>query len=142
MSRYPGGKRLFSQVLARMVPYTGTVGATVLRLEPGRCQVELTDRRGIRNHLGSIHAVALMNVGEMASGLSLVAGLPESARAILVKFQIEFKKKARGRLLSECSCEIPPSDKPIDVELVSKITDEAGHVVAEVHALWKVGPKK
>jgi len=93
----------------------------------------------VRNHLGSIHAVALANLAEAASGLALVVGLPPEARAILVRLSVDYLKKARGTLRSECDCEPVTSAEEREVELDSRIYDAAGDVVATGRARWRVG---
>ena len=75
-SKLPFGNRVFSRLIGRMAPYSGSVGATILDLSDGYCRAELRERPEIRNHLRSIHAVALINLGELATGLLYLDPLP------------------------------------------------------------------
>jgi len=138
----PGGKRLFSWVLGRFVPYTGTLGAHIEVLEPGHCVVRLRDRRKVRNHLNSVHAMALANLGEMATGLALLNSLPDQTRGILAGFSVEYLKKARGLLLAECHCEIPDSNAEQEVEVRCDIRNTTGDIVSVARARWLIGPEK
>ena len=142
LAALPGGKHIFSKVLGRYVPYTGTIGAVIQQLEPGLCVASLRDRRGVRNHLGSIHAMALANLGEMVTGLALMNSLPDNARGILAGFSVEYLKKARGRLTAECRCEIPVDNSEQEYQLTGEIRDAGGDIVSIAQARWLVGPEK
>lgn len=137
----PFGTRLFSFVLGRMVPYTSTIRPHVVELEPGRVRAEMSDRRRVRNHLGSVHAIALANLGELVTGLATVTALPSGTRGIAVRFEIDYRKKARGTLTAECATEPPGRiDEPLDHVAEGAIRNEDGDVVARIRATWRVAP--
>jgi len=142
LSPLPGGRYLFSKILGRYVPYSGTMGANVVELGPGHSRLELPDRRKVRNHLNSVHAVALMNFAELTSGLALNAGLGNGVRSILVKFSIEYVKKARGTLYSEAHVSVPVVSSRIEHPVTVTVTDASGTEVCTATATWlleKVG---
>jgi acyl-coenzyme A thioesterase PaaI-like protein len=137
--RLPFGRAIFAMLFARTVPYSGSLGATVLELEPGRAKVALRDRRAVRNHLGSIHAVALTNLGELASGLAMTAGMPAGVRGIVRSLGTDFTKKARGTLLADCRVSFPEVTGDTDLEVRAEIRDGTGDVVAMVRVQWRLG---
>lgn len=138
----PAGRWLFSRLLGHYVPYTGTIGATVDVLEPGHSVVLLRERRRVRNHLDSVHAMALANLGEMATGLALMNSLPDQTRGILRRFDIDYLKKARGQLTAACCCEIPDSNEEREIDVACDIRDRSGDVVSHVVAHWLIGPER
>ncbi len=125
-----------------MVPYTGTIGARVETLAPGHVRVTVRERRRIRNHLGSVHAIALANLGEVTTGLALVGALGPEARGILTGLDVRYTKKARGRLESEARCDVPTVTESMDRTVTAEIRDAGGEVVATVTAYWRIGPVK
>ena len=141
LKRWPGGEAAFAFVVGRLVPYTGSIGSRVKVLEPGRCVVELRDRRKVRNHLKSVHAVALTNLGEFASGLAFLTTFPPGLRSIVTELRTEYRKKARGTLTAAAVAEPPAGDRDEERWVEAAIRDESDDVVAIVRALWKVGPR-
>lgn len=135
------GKFLFSRILGTIIPYTGSIKARVEHLEPGHAIVVLPDRRRVRNHLDSVHAIALANVAELSTGLAMISGLPPGVNAILVGLTVSYEKKARGELRAECKCPVPAGDTRQEVTIETEVKDKAGDVVTRATARWLVGPK-
>jgi len=136
----PGGRWLFSWLLGRLVPYTGSVRPRVLELRPGYAKIQMADRRAVRNHLRSIHAIALANLAEVTSGLAVTTGLPAHVRSIPTTLSIAFLKKARGTLTAEARCEIPDTSRDAEHDFTSVISDAGGDVVARATVRWRIGP--
>lgn len=141
LSPMPGGKWIFSRVLGRIIPYTGSIRPRVEKLEPGFARIALKDTRRVRNHLNSIHAIALANLAEVTSGLAMHYDLPAELRAILTGLDIEYVKKARGLLHSEARVDLPPISENTELTVKSVIRDADGDEVATATARWLVGPR-
>ena len=142
MAGLPGGKVLFSKLVGRMAPYTGTIDARVTALRPGFAQVQLDDRRLVRNHLSSVHAVALVNLAELAGNVALAYALPDDGRFIVAGLSIDYLKKARGTITATSECPIPRSSERAEYEVPVVMTDASGEVVARATLRSLVGPKR
>lgn len=137
----PGARWVFNKLIARLVPYSGTIRPEVQELGPGYARIRMRDRKRVRNHLNSVHAIAVANLAELTSGLALTYALPVEARAILIGLSIDYVKKARGRLEAECRLELPDCSVRAEHAFESVVRDEAGDVVARAVARWLIGPK-
>lgn len=141
LSGVPGGRMLFSRLVGRMAPYTGSISATVTVLRAGYAEVEMQDRRRVRNHLESIHAIALANLAELAGNLALAYSLPDDARFIVSGMEIEYMKKARGRITAIGEPPIPRSSARAQYDVPVTLRDGSGDEVARAVLHSLVGPK-
>lgn len=136
---FPCGKLIFSRILGCIVPYSGSIRAVVLELDPGRIRVKMRDCRRVRNHLKSVHAIALVNLAELTSGLSVVSFLKRNSRGILRRIEIDYEKKARGLIVGECEFKLPELSigrQEFTVPVILK--NREGQTVAEARAYWVV----
>ncbi len=139
---FPAGDRIFSYFLGRYAPYSGTISAHVEALSPGKAKVSIRDRHKVRNHLKSLHAIALINLGEIATGLAVLSTIPNDMRGIILGLEAEYLKKARGKLTATASFKLPAAiDDNTPVKVSADISDQAGDVVTRVHATWLLGFK-
>lgn len=134
----PFGKRFFSFLIGWMAPYTGTVGARVDELGPGHAVVSLRDRRAVRNHLKSVHAIALMNLGEVATGIAVMHGIDGRGRGIITQLKMDYLKKARGTITATCDVTLPTTKGKHDLVVVGSLRDAGGEEVALATATWRV----
>lgn len=139
---FPGGEWLFARLFAYTVPYSGSTRPRIRILEPGHAEVEIPDRRANRQHLGSVHAIALMNVAEMASGLAMMAGLPDTVRGIVTSLSMTYHKKARGTIRAVSRVTVPTVIEDRDFDVTAECVDREGTVVATATVRWRLGPDR
>lgn len=140
-NKIPGGNKIFSAIVGQFIPYTGSISPLVQKIHAGQAIVSLRDKRKVRNHLDSIHAIALANLGEFTTGLSVISQLHNDAKAILVKIEVEYLKKARGDLTAEAHSEVPQNfTQDTNILVSAKIRNLQNEVVTVVNATWRIRP--
>ncbi|MCX5748599.1 MAG: hotdog fold domain-containing protein [Proteobacteria bacterium] len=142
LSGVPGGKIVFSRLIGRMAPYTGTIHATVTVLRAGYAEVEMADRRAVRNHLDCVHAIALANLAELAGNAALAYSLPDDARFIVSGMSIEYLKKARGTITAIGEPPVPRTSARAQYDVPVVLRDAGGEAVVRAVLHTLVGPKK
>lgn len=144
LARWPGGRWLFARLICRRAPYFATIAPRFLALEPGRCEIAIRDRRRVHNHIGTVHAIALCNLAELASGLLTEVTLPTPMRWIPRDMSVEYLAKARGTLRGVATPAAPLVAAaagyacPVDVS----IRDAAGTEVFRARVSMWVSPRK
>jgi acyl-coenzyme A thioesterase PaaI-like protein len=142
-NKAPFGPWFFSKILGFLVPYSGGIKPLVVKMEAGEAIIIIKEHRSIRNHLRSIHAIALANLAELAGGLAMLSNMPPNTRGIVKKFEIDFFKKARGQITATGYANPPKIiTEKIEHRVSAKLCDTEGELVAEARILWQLGPEK
>lgn len=136
-----------SAILGVAVPFAGHAGSVVEELRPGRAVVRVPDRRSNRNHIGGIHAAAMMLAAESASGFVCGIEVPDDKLLVVKDFHVSFEKRASGsvRAIAELTREqrelLVRADRG-DLDVTVRVVDEAGAEPITVKALWAFRSKK
>ena len=140
----PFGKRIFSTIVSVKAPYFRTIRPAIISLERGRGVARMRDRRGVHNHIGTVHAIACCNLAELVAGTTIDYSLPESHRWIPKGMNVAYLKKAKGTLTAVGTLdgldtlEVGESREMI---VAVDVTDRAGVVVVHADITMWVTPR-
>lgn len=138
--RWPGGKRAFSSLLGKLIPYTGTIPAEFVTLTSGSAVVKLRRATHTQNHLGSVHAIALSNLAELAGNAALAYSLPPDSRFIVKRMTTNYLKKAHGVIVAHATSPVPENNQRQDCTVHISMQDELGVEVANAELVTLIGP--
>ncbi|RDY66124.1 hotdog fold domain-containing protein [Lysobacter soli] len=143
-TRWPAGRWLFSRAICFKAPYFGTIAPRIVSLEPNRCEVRIADRRRVHNHIGTVHAIALCNLAELAAGVMTDATLPASMRWIPKGMTVEYLKKATGTMHGVATPDVPlvESTSGYELPVTVIVKNDAGEAVFRASIAMWVSPRK
>jgi acyl-coenzyme A thioesterase PaaI-like protein len=129
-ARLPGGRKLFSLVVAQRAPFFGSVSPVIEELRPNYCEVRFAKRRAVQNHIGTVHVIAICNALEMAMGVMAEASIPRHLRWIPKGMDVSYTAKATSdiRAVAELA---PEAWVPGDVAVAVRALRDDGTVVVE-----------
>jgi len=142
------GDRLFSFAFSQVAPYFWTIRPRFTVIEPNHAEVVIPKRRGVKNHIGTVHAIALCNGLEAAMGVLAEASIPRDKRWIPKGMEVSYTAKATSDIT--CIAETDPEqwtaaalpDEGGDLPVrVRGVRDDGTVVIEGVIRLW-VTPKK
>ncbi len=112
-------------------------------LRPGYCEVHMMKRRSVLNHLGTVHAIAMCNMVELAGGTMTDVTVPPSHRWIPKGMTVEYLKKAETSLRAVATCDpIPEFGEPAELPVTVDVIDENSQTVLRALITMWISPKK
>lgn len=137
------GKRVFSLAFAQKAPYFATIRPRFTELRPNYAELVIPKRRGVHNHIKTVHAIALCNGLEAAMGALAEATIPADKRWIPKGMDVDYTAKADSdiRCIAETDPEQWTGDDPDLPVRVRGVRADGTVVVEGVIRLW-VTPRK
>jgi len=136
------GRWLFSRAVARRAPYLRTIKPRFLELGPRVCRVSFRKRRAVENHIGTVHALAIGNLCELAAGMCTEVTIPAGMRWIPRSMTIEYLAKAETDVTATARLDKDEWSGAEDVGVPVTVTDTAGNEVVRAVINIYVSPKK
>lgn len=138
MSKWAGGKWMFSQLVSLKAPYFGSIRPRFVELRSGYCEVRIKKRWAVLNHIGTVHAIAMCNMAEIAGGIMTDVTIPVTHRWIPKGMSVEYLKKAETNLRAVAELTpIPAFGEAADLPVTINILDAKGQVVCRaVITMW------
>lgn len=132
------GDRVFSFAFSQVAPYFWSVRPRFAVIEPNHAEVVIPKRRRVKNHIGTVHAIALCNGLEAAMGVLAEASIPPEKRWIPKGMEVSYTAKATSDIT--CIAETDPeqwaSDDPdLRVRVRGVRTDGTCVIEGEIR-LW------
>ncbi|MBT8097728.1 MAG: DUF4442 domain-containing protein, partial [Woeseia sp.] len=144
LSQKPGGRFVFSRLVCWKAPYFSSIRPRFVELQPGYSKVTMKKRRRVQNHIGTVHAIAMCNLAEIAAGTMTDATVPQSLRWIPKGMTVEYLKRAETSVAAVATIQplpefIPDTEIPVHVA----VTDTNDQVVFRaVISMWLSQKKK
>jgi acyl-coenzyme A thioesterase PaaI-like protein len=135
------GDRLFSFAFAQVAPYFWSIRPRFTVIEPNHAEVVIPKRRGVQNHLGTVHAIALCNGLEAAMGVLAEASIPSDKRWIPKGMEVSYTAKATSDITCHADTEAPDWTSVPDaggevLVRVRGVRDDGTVVIEGVIRLW------
>jgi acyl-coenzyme A thioesterase PaaI-like protein len=138
---------LLSVAVGRIVKFTGTAGISYDLMSRDKVIVSMKNRPKVRNHIGQIHAAAMMLLAETATGMVLGMNVPDDKIPLLKYMNTKFIRRSQGQMQAEAILtqeqqqHIMTAEKG-DVVIMVKVTDESGEEPVLCEVCWAWVPKR
>ena len=136
------GRWLFARSVSRRAPYFGTIKPRFLDLQPKLCRVSMRKRRAVENHIGTVHALAMGNLCELAAGMCTEVTIPIAMRWIPRGMTIEYLAKAETDVTATARLDKTEWAGAENVSVPVTVHDANGKEVVRAVISMYVSPRK
>lgn len=142
-ARFPQGIRtaLWSKAFGRIVPMVGTAKIRYLEVSASQVTVSLANHKAMQNHIGQLHACAMVLLAETATGFVSAMNVPDSAIVLIKSMNADFKRPSKGAMTATATLtaeqqKLMQSTEKGETWVNVTLQDESGAAPIECQMLW------
>lgn len=140
--KLPFGKAIFSRFICWKAPYFASISPRFEEFRPGYARVSMRRRRAVTNHIGTVHAIAMCNLAELAAGTMTEISIPATMRWLPKGMAVEYLRKAETDIEAHASIGTVAEGAGRDVPVTVEVKDRAGETVCRAVITMWVSPRR
>lgn len=128
--------KAFSKVMGIVIPFSAKSKFDIEKLKEGYMRVSIPYIKSNMNHIKTHHALAMSELGELATGVCLAYSLPKNSQVILKSLNTEYLKKGKGKLTVEAEFDLNEIKDRGDAVFDVEIKNKSKETVAKAQYVW------
>ena len=136
-----------SKAIGGFVKYSGYSGVRYEKMTSEEVIVSLPNKDEVQNHIGQLHATAMILLAETATGMVVGMNVPDDRIMLVKSLNVDFVWRSTGAMQAKANLSKEQIDYILSTEkgefiVPVLVTDETGAEPIKVEALWAWIPKK
>lgn len=123
LQAWPFGNQLVNLAIGQTIPFVSTGRLKILEMSKQQMVIEIENRKVIQNHIGQVHAAAMILLAETCSGLLIGMNVQDQCLPLVKSIEAKFVKRSTGKLTARAS---------LSNEALSEFQKEKGEITIEV----------
>ncbi|MEG1709764.1 MAG: DUF4442 domain-containing protein [Acinetobacter sp.] len=142
-SKLPKGIRstLWSKAFGRIVPMVGSANIRYLEVSHAKVVVKIENHRAVQNHIGQVHACAMVLIAETATGFVTGMNVPDSCIVLIKSLKVDFKRPSKGAMTAVATLtaeqqKLMQTSEKGETLVSVMVTDETNEEPIQCEMLW------
>ncbi len=137
---------LLTFIFRKIIPYTGTSSIKYRKMTENEVVTSLENKRSVRNHIGQIHASAMVLLAETATGTLVGMNVLDTCIPLCKSLNVSFVRRSSGSMqavatLTQEQINYIKSTEKGEVVVSVIVTDETAEEPIKCEAIWAWIPK-